>query len=157
RDVICAAWWSALWGRLLGLPVVYEAHDLESENPSRARERWAQPWLRRLDRVALARSAGVVALTEDFRRQLEREGWRSAREVAVVPDAFDEQRFVPGERDAARRALGLAADASWIVYSGLTFANRGIERLFEALPLVARQAPDARLLLVGRAAGEEPR
>ena len=36
REVICAGWWAAVWGPLLHLPVIFEAHDLESWNPSRA-------------------------------------------------------------------------------------------------------------------------
>ena len=60
REVVCAGWWAALWGPLLGLPVIYEAHDLESWNPSRARERWAQPLLHLLDRAALSRSAAIA-------------------------------------------------------------------------------------------------
>ena len=30
REAICAGWWAAVWGPLLRLPVIYEAHDLES-------------------------------------------------------------------------------------------------------------------------------
>jgi glycosyltransferase involved in cell wall biosynthesis len=154
RDVVCAAWWGTLWGRLLRLPVIYEAHDLESENPSRAREGWAQPWLRRLDRAALRRSAAVVSLTEDFRRQLEREGWRPAPEVTVIPDAFDEERFVPADRAAVRARLGLDARQPLFVYAGLTFVNRGLERLLDAFAGVRQAVPDARLALVGRAEEE---
>jgi glycosyltransferase involved in cell wall biosynthesis len=156
RDVIAAAWWSAVWGPLLRLPVVYEAHDLESENPSRARERWVQPWLRRLDRTALRRSAGVISLTEHFRSQLDREGWRPADRVSVIPDAFDEERFRPAERGDARARLGLAADERLIVYSGLTFVHRGVDRLLEAFARIRAQAPDVRLALVGRGPDEAP-
>jgi glycosyltransferase involved in cell wall biosynthesis len=156
RDVICAAWWSRLWGPLLDLPVVYEAHDLESENPSRAREAWVQPWLRRLDRAALGRSAGVVSLTEDFRGQLARDGWREAERICVVPDAFDEDRFVPGDRAHARARLGLDARERLIVYSGLTFTQRGVDRLLEAFSRLRRDVPDVRLALVGRGPDEAP-
>lgn len=156
RDVICAAWWSGVWGPLLGLPVVYEAHDLESENPSRARERWVQPWLRRLDRTALTRSAGVISLTEHFRSQLGREGWRPADQVSVVPDAFDEERFLPAERGSARARLGLDAERRLIVYSGLTFVHRGVDRLLEAFARIRDVAPDVRLALVGRGPDEAP-
>jgi glycosyltransferase involved in cell wall biosynthesis len=149
REVICAGWWAALWGPLLGLPVIYEAHDLESWNPSRAKERWAQPLLHLLDRVALGRSAAVVSLTEDFRRLLARLGWRDPEAVAVIPDAFDDQQIAPGDRAGARRALGLEPDAPLIVYSGMTFSYRGIDRLVEAFARLRAEMPDARLALVG--------
>jgi glycosyltransferase involved in cell wall biosynthesis len=134
----------------LRLPVIYEAHDLESENPSRAREAWVQPWLVRLDRAALRRCAAVVSLTEGFKHQLDREGWRAAEAVTVIPDAFDEERFVPADRDAVRARIGLDAGRPLIVYAGLTFANRGLDRLLEAFARVRAAKTDARLILVGR-------
>jgi glycosyltransferase involved in cell wall biosynthesis len=149
REVICAGWWAALWGPLLGLPVIYEAHDLESWNPSRAKERWAQPLLNLLDRVALQRSARVVSLTEDFRRALRQIGWRDPAEVAVIPDAFDDRQIQPGDRASARAELGLPAETPLLVYAGMTFAYRGLERLLEALEGLRRDIPGARLALVG--------
>lgn len=149
REVICAGWWAALWGPLLGLPVIYEAHDLESWNPSRAKERWVQPLLNLLDRVALRRSARVVSLTEDFRRALRQIGWRDPAEVAVIPDAFDDRKIQPGERAAARATLGLSDELPLLVYAGMTFAYRGLERLLEALATLRADLPEARLALVG--------
>ncbi len=154
REVICAGWWAALWGPLLKLPVIFEAHDLESWNPSHAKERWAQPLLNLLDRVTLTRSNAVVSLTGDFRQLLERMGWRDAAEVAVIPDAFDEQQIAPGDRVQARRRIGLPADAPLIVYSGMTFAYRKLELLVEAFASVRRRVPAARLALVGGRAAE---
>ena len=149
REVVCAGWWAALWGPLLRVPVIYEAHDLESRNPSRAKERWAQPWLARLDRDALSKSSAVVSLTDDFRRLLGSAGWPMPARVAVIPDAFDERQMVPGDRDAARRRLGLDPAAPLIVYAGMTFSHRGIDRLLQAFGELRRELPAARLALVG--------
>ena len=149
REVIGAGWWSAVWGPLLGISVVYEAHDLESWNPSRAKERWAQPLLNLLDRVALRRSAAVASLTEDFRRLLDRIGWRSPADVAVIPDAFDQFMYAPGDRAAARQQLGLPAMAPVIVYAGMTFSYRGLERLVAAFAALQADHPGALLLFVG--------
>jgi len=149
REAICAGWWAALWGPLLGLPVLFEAHDLESWNPSRAKERWAQPLLNLLDRVTLTRSHAVVSLTGDFRRLLGQIGWRAAADVAVIADAFDDQQIAPGDRAQARREIGLAPDAPLIVYSGMTFAYRKLELLIDAFASACQLIPDARLVLVG--------
>jgi glycosyltransferase involved in cell wall biosynthesis len=149
RDAICAGWWSALWGPLLGLPVIFEAHDLESWNPSRAKERWAQPLLHLLDRAGLTRSQAVVSLTDEFRKLLARIGWRRPDEVAVIPDAFDDQQIAPGDRAAARRRLGLPESAPLLAYSGMTFAYRRLDLLLTAFARLRSRHPDARLALIG--------
>lgn len=149
REVLCAGWWATVWGPLLGIPVVYEAHDLESWNPSRAKERWAQPLLHLLDRAALTRSQAVVSLTDDFRQLLARMGWRDPAEVAVIADAFDDRQIAPGDRVAARQLLALPADAPLIVYSGMTFAYRKLDMLQQAFASLQAQFPNARLALVG--------
>lgn len=149
REVLCAGWWAALWGPLLGLPVIYEAHDLESWNPSRAKERWAQPLLHLLDRLALTRSAAVASLTSEFQRVLDQLGWQDAEAVAVIPDAFDERAILPGDRVAARQQLGLLPGAPLLVYAGMTFAYRGLDRLLAAFATVCQSLPDTQMVFVG--------
>jgi glycosyltransferase involved in cell wall biosynthesis len=149
REVICAGWWAAVWGPLRGLPVIFEAHDLESWNPSRAKERWAQPLLHLLDRVALTRSQAIVSLTDDFRRLLARIDWRTPADVAVIADAFDDRQIAPGDRAAARRQLGLPEDTPLVIYSGMTFAYRKLDLLLDAFAQLRKQLPDAQLVLVG--------
>ncbi|NNJ08789.1 glycosyltransferase [Chloroflexales bacterium ZM16-3] len=149
RQVICAAWWAGLYGPLLGVPVIYEAHDLESRNPSRAKEPWAEGLLHLIDRVALTRSAAVVSLTDDFRCLLGAISWRRHEDVFVIPDAYDERLFAPQDRDACRATLGLPADAPVIAYAGMTFAHRWLDGLVDAVASLAEQFPGITLLLVG--------
>lgn len=149
RELICAAWWVGVWGPLLGIPVVYEAHDLESWNPSRAKERWAQPLLHLADRVALSRAAHVTSLTAEFRTLLVRLGWQRAERISVVPDAYDPAHYYPRDRAACRAELGIPAEARLIVYSGLTFAYRSLDLLVDAVAALAPADPHLRLALVG--------
>lgn len=148
REVVCALWWSCLWGPLLGLPVIYEAHELESRNPSRAKEQWAQGLLAAMDRLALSRSAGVASLTNEFRRELRWLGWRDSG-VAVIPDGYDDRLYRPQQRQEARKRLGIVPEALVVTYTGATFAYRGLDRLVAAFALLARQQPAALLYLVG--------
>ncbi|MFN8568942.1 MAG: glycosyltransferase [Kouleothrix sp.] len=149
REAICAGWWAAVWGPLLRLPVIFEAHDLESWNPSRARERWAQPLLHLLDRAAITRSQALVSLTADFRRLLAQIGWRDPSEVAVIADAYDDQQIGPGDRSSARQQLQLPGTAPLVVYSGMTFAYRRLDLLLQAFATLRTRFPTAQLALVG--------
>ncbi|MBA3946467.1 MAG: glycosyltransferase [Herpetosiphonaceae bacterium] len=146
RQTVCAAWWAGCLGRLYGAPVIYEAHDWESHNPSRAKERWAVGLLHLMDRVALTRSAAVVSLTEHFLRQLRADGWLP-RNSAVIPDAFDALVYQPEDRATARHHLGLDPDVLLVVYAGMTFSYRGLDRLVAAFAAAA--LPNARLIFVG--------
>ncbi len=149
RQVICAAWWAGVLGPRLGIPVIYEAHDLEARNPSRAKEPWAEGLLHLIDRTALTRASAVVSLTGDFRRLLAELGWRDPAEVFVVPDAYDEQLFAPQDRAACRVALGLPAEAPIIAYAGMTFAHRWLDGLLAAAARLRERHPSLTLLLVG--------
>lgn len=149
RQVICAAWWAAVYGPRLGIPVIYEAHDLESRNPSRAKEPWAAGLLHLIDRAALTRSSAVASLTDDFRRYLAGVGWRRPDEVAVIPDAYDEQIFAPQDRAVCRAALGLPAAAPIIAYAGMTFSHRWLDGLIAAAARLREQHPGLILLLIG--------
>lgn len=149
RQVVCAAWWGAVIGPGLGIPVIYEAHDLESHNPSRAKERWAQGLLHLLDRAALTHSSAVVSLTADFGRYLEAIGWRQAAEVRVIPDAYDDQLFAPQSRVNCRAQLGLTAEAELVVYAGMTFAHRWLDGLLAAVARLQAAHPRLQVLLVG--------
>ena len=149
RQVVCAAWWAGYLGPLLGLPVIYEAHDLEAHNPSRAKEPWAVGLLHLLDRVALTRATAVVSLTADFRRLVAHIGWRDPSEVFVIPDAYDERLFTPSDRLAARAALGLPPAAPIVAYAGMTFAHRWLDGLLTATARLAPTHPGLTLMLVG--------
>ena len=149
RQVIAAAWWAGVLGPRLGLPVIYEAHDLETRNPSRAREPWAEGLLHLVDRVALTRSSAVVSLTADFRRLLAALGWRDPTEVFVIPDAYDERLFAPRPRLEARAAVGLPAAGPIIAYAGMTFAHRWLDGLLAATARLRSRYPHLALVLVG--------
>jgi len=149
RQVIAAAWWAGVLGPRLGLPVIYEAHDLETRNPSRAREPWAEGLLHLVDRVALTRSSAVVSLTADFRRLLAALGWRDPTEVFVIPDAYDERLFAPRPRLESRAAVGLPAAGPIIAYAGMTFAHRWLDGLLAATARLRSRYPHLALVLVG--------
>ena len=154
RDAVCAAWFGAGLARLVGAKVIYECHDLEAWNPSRAKARAATPLVRLIDSLAVRRADRVVALTATFRDWLDRVGLKPREAVAVIPDAYDADRWQPRDRDAARAALGLSPDTFVLTYSGLTFAYRGLDHLVRAFARLRETVPDSLLLLVGGREGE---
>src|SRR5581483_9669397 len=95
-----------------------------------------------------ANSADLVLAPSDFvAARLRASGVR--RPVEVVPTGIDLARFQPGDRAAARQALGLPEAGPVLLYVGRLDREKNLEFLLAAVSRLAGPAPP-RLLLVGR-------
>lgn len=146
--VVSANWiWPAAYGvhlarrirpfRLVGLPILHVARA------------WAdQP----LFRPMLARCDSVLTLTpaeQDFVRQ------RGARRAHVVGAGADPSAFEHRDGTALRAKLGLGTSPV-IGFVGRQDFRKGVLALLEAMHLVWRCYPEARLLLAGQQAHRSP-
>lgn len=128
--------------------LVQEFGEQARDWPERIQDRNEDPW--RLYRIyyrlpfsrALARgSRGVVVHSEHARRRL---GALGDVPVEVVPHGADPVQF---DRAAARRQLGLVADHFAVGLVGGLGRNRLTAQALEAFAMLARQAPQAVLLI----------
>lgn len=114
----------------------FETADGPLRRASAAWERFASRWTDLVvcvsdDELAAGRGAGVTA------------------EAEVVCNGVDTGHFVPGDRLAARRRLGLPARAPLAVCLGRLAELKGQDQLLSAWPAVLRQRPDAQLVFAG--------
>jgi len=140
-------------GKRLGIPVVYEVrafwedaavdHGTSSEWGLRYR------LTRKAETFALNQAAHVTTICEGLRAELVARGVPQNK-ITVIPNAVDVEGFHFGKpQDTALRAsLGLE-DAKVIGFIGSFYAYEGLDLLIGALPLVLREIPEARVLLVG--------
>lgn len=101
----------------------------------------------RLSTRFAARADAVLAPSAILRDELRGRGVRAP--IAVVPTGVDVTRFRPGDRDGARRALGLGADERIVLYVGRLDREKSVGRILTAFERVAGTVPGTRLLLVG--------
>lgn len=137
---------AGLAGRLAlrgALPTVFQPHAWSFEavtGPTRAAalgwERWATRW-----------TDLTICVSARERQDGERAGVRG--EFAVVPNGVDTDRFTPGDRSAARAALGLPSGAPLALVLGRLCPQKGQDLMVDAWPLVLERMPGARLALVG--------
>ena len=140
-------------GKRLGVPVVYEVrafwedaavdHGTTRQGSARYRlTRW-------LETRAMRQAAHVFTICEGLRRDIVARGI-VANKVTVIPNAVDVRAFDTGGvlDEGLKAQLGLAG-ASIVGFIGSFYAYEGLDLLIEALPLLLRQRPDVRLLLVG--------
>ena len=140
-------------GKRLGIPVVYEVrafwedaavdHGTTTEGSLRYR------LTRLLETRALRRANHVFTICEGLRKDIVARGI-AADKVTVIPNAVDIESFeLGGQADAAlQRLLGLQGCAV-VGFIGSFYAYEGLDLLLDALPLLLRQRPEVRLLLVG--------
>ena len=140
-------------GKRLGIPVVYEVrafwedaavdHGTTTEGSLRYR------LTRLLETRALRRANHVFTICEGLRKDIVARGIAPGK-VTVIPNAVDIESFeLGGHADTALQSqLGLQGCAV-VGFIGSFYAYEGLDLLLDALPLLLRQRPEVRLLLVG--------
>jgi glycosyltransferase involved in cell wall biosynthesis len=94
----------------------------------------------------------VVAPSEHMATTLALRGVRAP--VAVVPTGVPLNVFSPGDREAARRALGLPAADPICLYVGRLDREKSVDRVIDAFSTVASAVSGSRLVLVGQGTHE---
>lgn len=130
-----------LAGRLAGVPVVTTEHNLQERY--HAATRWANRLTWRLQRQAIAVSAGVA---ESIARHLP-----GSVPVEVVLNGIEVERFAlaGGERLEAKRALGIPSPSPVIGAVAVFRTQKRLDLWLEAARIIGEARPDARFLLVG--------
>ena len=141
-------------GRALGVPVVYDGHELWLERVRRDRSalywsltRW---YYGRVERRFLPLAAAWITVSAPIARHLERT--YGLDDVAVVPNYPDlAAPSAPRDLRSLPGAEGIVADAPLVLYVGNATAGRGLEQLVAAMARI----PGAHLALLGAAGHPE--
>jgi len=91
-----------------------------------------------------------ITVSEDLRRFLISKFGLEAERIVTIPNGIDIDRFA-GERDTSYlyREFGIDAKARIIGSVGRLTEQKGMRYLIEAFGAINREAPDARLVIVG--------
>ncbi|UBH24160.1 glycosyltransferase [Micrococcus porci] len=138
----------------VGIPWVYEVRGQLADTWASTRgpqalmsERYRA--FRTREAEAAARADGVVTLAETMRARLAEDGV-DPEDVVLSPNAVGGAFLdAPGERAAARRALGLAPDAEYIGTVSSVVPYEGLDDLVRVVALLADRRPRLRLLVAG--------
>jgi teichuronic acid biosynthesis glycosyltransferase TuaC len=129
--------------RRLGARLVVDLYDnFESFGLTRI------PGMTGVFRRSLRQADGVSCVSRPLDAYLRQTG-TYAGSVQVIENAVPRGLFHPMDRSACRRKLGLPEDAFYIGAAGAISGSRGIETLFRAFAILARERPDIRLALAG--------
>lgn len=146
--------WAALRaGRRFGLPVVYEVRafweDAAVDHGTTAEGSVRYRASRALETYVLRAARHVTCICEGLRADIVARGIPADR-VTVIPNAVDLDQFgwIDRRDEPLASRLGLTG-RTVLGFVGSFYDYEGLDLLVEALPLVLRRFPDARLLLVG--------
>ena len=132
--------------RALGVPVFITIRGFETD------------FLRRAGvgeqlRQALMTATGCISVSHSL-RQLAIDYGVDPERIRVIPNAVDRTLFHPGERAAARHALGLDPRAPLVVSVGHLISGKRHHVLVRALAGLCRRYPNVQLALIGGPAYE---
>lgn len=132
-----------LLARAAGRRVVVTSHDVESFDAGKAPAWVAQATYRLAHRVIAHNRASCGELTTTLGIPADR--------VDVVPHG-NYLSFVPppGDREAARREIGVPRDAKVLLFFGQIKQVKGLDLLLRAMPGILGEVPSAFLVVAGR-------
>lgn len=100
-------------------------------------------------RVAVQRSQAVVSVCQEIPLWMQREWGIPADRCQVIRNGVDPSACLPRQKEDARHRLGLSPDGPYIGFVGGFFPWHGLDTLVEAMTVICRECPAAKLLLVG--------
>lgn len=99
-------------------------------------------------RSALRHADGITCVSHPLARYI-REVSGCSCPIEVIENAVPEGFFHPMDRSSCRRELGLPQNGIFIGTAGAISKSRGIETLFRAFEILAREQPNVHLVLAG--------
>jgi teichuronic acid biosynthesis glycosyltransferase TuaC len=97
---------------------------------------------------ALSRANRVFAVSQSLKDFVGTLGADPGR-IRVVPNGVDTEHFHPRDRQAARRALGIAPEQRVIVSVGALSPRKGHDKVLQVLPRIVARHPDVLYLVIG--------
>ncbi len=146
-DVVLSYWlYPDAWGamrvaRALGVPLVAGARGSDI--------RVRDPISRALTRSVVNSAQRLLVVSEDLGRLAASDYGAEPTRVCAIPNGCDARLFQRRDRAAARRQLGIDAEAELIVYVGRLVPEKGLRELVSAMRTLAVSHPRARAVLLG--------
>jgi len=154
--IVAHDWLDAISGimckRALKKPFVFHLHSLEEGRTGGH----GSPTIKSLERLGAHIANGVITVSYAMRDQLVSLGYEE-RKIRVVYNGVDEKKYdinrFPQDRIMEfRRRIGVGEDPM-IFYVGRLSWVKGVDSLVRAMPIVLREVPNAKLVILGK--GEE--
>lgn len=145
---------------LLRLPHLYDMHSSlpqQLSNFAFSRSRLIRWVFLAIERFMIRRSRVIIVICPALEETVR--GIEPLARTVLIENApgSAEDEATPEQAAAVRTALGLTASTPIVLYTGTFEAYQGLDLLFDAMAIVHRARPDARLVLAGGRADQVAR
>jgi D-inositol-3-phosphate glycosyltransferase len=157
-DAVHANYWlSAMVGHRLkherGIPLVVTFHTLELVKADHFEGESAQ---RAIEEQTIFNCADAVLASCDVEAAQFQEFYQAdPTRIHVVPLGVERAYFSPGDRRAARQALGLETEGSLLLYVGRLQALKGVDLALETLIALRSRGANVSLAIIGGPSGPD--
>lgn len=157
-DIIAAHdWLSAIAGimckRALKKPLVFHLHSVEQGRVGNG-----SPTVKNLEKLGGTIADRIVTVSYAMRDHLVSLGY-DEKKIRVVPNGVDEKkydpdRFPPDRAMKFREQIGVGTNPMILFVGRLTWV-KGADTLVRAMPMILKEAPNTKLVLLGKGDQEE--
>ncbi|MCW3999185.1 MAG: glycosyltransferase family 4 protein [Candidatus Bathyarchaeota archaeon] len=157
-DVVCVHdWLSSIAGLIVknetNIPVVFHVHSTEWGRSGGA----GSEVVTHFERAMAQNSDKNITVSYAMQEDLTRHGWTSGK-ISVVWNGVDADRYDPAkvsqpEAKKIREQYGIPEGWNMLLFVGRLVWVKGVRNLLQALPLVLKEYPNTKLVILGK--GEE--
>lgn len=135
------------------VPFVLTVHATESGRMSGVLTSEQSQAIDSTEHWAVGLADAVIVCSDFMRAEVSGLFGRDPAGIAVIPNGIDPAQWRAAE--SRRRAMRREYGSPLIVYAGRLEAEKGVQTLIDAMPLLRRRVPDARAVVIGEG-GAEP-
>ncbi len=103
----------------------------------------------KIESFSLPRADKIIVVTSNLKEVLQRDYGVPAEKIVVIPNGTNTDLFEPMDTIESREKLGLNHRSNYVCFVGAFHAWQGLETYLKSVPLVLKQCPDTRFILVG--------
>jgi len=137
--------------RIFRIPVVKEVNGITVDELKIAGHvgNVASQIIDKIDHIILPKADKIVVVTSNLKEVLQKDYGIPGDKIVVIPNGTNTEIFHPMDTTIIREKLKLEHSDNYVCYIGAFQAWAGIENLIKCVPLVLKECPDTRFLLVG--------
>ena len=157
-DIVCVHdWLGSIAGLVIKnetkIPVVFHTHSTEWGRSSGQ----GSEVVSHLENAMAENSDKIITVSYAMKEDLSKHGWQSSK-ISVVWNGVDAKRYDPinvskQEIEQIRNKYGIPTDWNMLLFVGRLAWVKGVRNLLQAMPLVLKEFPNTKLVILGR--GEE--